>query len=123
MTVETNPPWEVQPYDGWASLEDARPPATDWTDAEEMSDEELLGYLQSAYEQCVDFAPALADDVVDIPRRYVQAQIMQARALWRSVTAGDDNGVGPADLTVTVFPMDWTVKNLLRPRQGRPVLG
>lgn len=120
MTVETNPPWEVQPYDGWASLEDAR---AQWNDADEMEDDELLPWLQSAYEQCVAFAPALADDVVDIPARYVKAQIMQAQALWRSLSSGDDDSVGPDGLTVTVFPMDWTVKALLRPKRGRPVVG
>ncbi len=121
MTVtDVTPSWEVQPYDGWASLEDAR---AQWEDAVTMDDAELLSYLQSAYEQCVEFAPALAADVVDIPRRYVQAQVMQARAIWRSLSAGDDNGIGPDGLTVTVFPMDWTVKALLRPKRGRPVVG
>lgn len=121
MTVtDVTPSWEVQPYDGWASLEDAR---TAWIDAETMDDAELLGYLQAAYEQCVAFAPALADDVDEVPARYIRAQVQQARALWRSLSAGDDNGLGPDGLTVTVFPMDWTVKALLRPRRGRPVIG
>lgn len=120
MTVETNPPWEVQPYEGWASLEDAR---EQWPDAETMTDAELTQYLATAYEQCAAFAPALADGATTIPARYVQAQIMQARAVWRSVVAGDDNGVGPTDLTVTTFPMDWTVRGLLRPRRGVPAVG
>ena len=116
----TATPWEVEPYDGWASPADARDV---WPDAVEMDDTELEGYLQSAYEQCRAFATPLADGQTTIPRRVVDAQIMQARAIWRAVTAGDDNGIGPDGLTVTTFPMDRTVKNLLRPTPGRPVVG
>jgi hypothetical protein len=112
--------WEVQPYDGWASLDDAR---EQWADAVDMEDDELTQYLASAYEQCVEFAPALAEGQTTIPQRYVQAQIMQARAIWRSITAGDDDGIGPEGFTVTVYPMDWTVKNLLRPKRAVPRVG
>ncbi|MBD8077693.1 hypothetical protein [Cellulosimicrobium arenosum] len=109
--------WEVQPYDGWASLEDAR---SQWSDAQAMPDDELTGYLQTAYEQCVEFAPAVVGTV--IPARLVQAQVMQARAVWRSLTSGDQDTQGPDGYTVTVFPMDWTVKALLRPERGVPVV-
>lgn len=109
----TATPWEVQPYDGWASLEAAR---AQWADAQTMEDDELTGYLQTAYEQCVAFIEPVEGTL--IPARYVQAQIMQARAVWRSIESGDDNQVGPDGLTVTVFPMDWTVKSLLRPQYG-----
>lgn len=118
--TEPSTEWEVQPYDGWASPEAAR---EQWADAENMTDPELTGYLASAYEQCVEFAPELADGQTVIPRRLVQAQIMQARAIWRSIQAGDDNGIGPDGFSVTVYPMDWTVKNLLRPKRAVPRVG
>lgn len=51
-----------------------------------------------------------------VPDRLVLAQVMQARALYRSALAGSGDGIGADGLSVTVFPMDWTVKNLLRPR-------
>ena len=112
--------WEVQPYDGWASLEDAR---ADWADAEQMSDEELTRYLAAAYEQCAAYAPDLDVDQTVIPSRLVQAQVMQARAIWRALSAGDGDQLGPDGFRVTVYPMDWTVKNLLRPRRGLPRVG
>lgn len=112
--------WEVQPYDGWASLADAR---AEWADAVTMDDPELERYLQAAYEQCVEFAPELDDGQTLIPARLVQAQVMQARAIWRAVKAGDGDQIGPDGLTVTVYPMDWTVKNLLRPRRAVPRVG
>jgi hypothetical protein len=116
----TSTPWEVQPYDGWASLEAAR---EQWADAATMDDDELTQYLAAAYDQCAAYAPALAAGVNVVPASWVQAQITQARAIWRSIEAGDNNGLGPTDLTVTVFPMDWTVKKLLRPNRGKPVVG
>jgi hypothetical protein len=112
--------WEVQPYDGWASLEDAR---AQWADAVDMDNDELTQYLASAYEQCVEFAPELAEGQTTIPQRLVQAQVMQARAIWRSLSAGDNNQLGPGEFAVTVYPMDWTVKNLLRPKRAVPRVG
>ncbi|MBX9243416.1 hypothetical protein ICW40_01170 [Actinotalea ferrariae] len=85
----------------------------------------LASYLQAAYEQCVAFLPAgtwPVDGVTTIPERWKLAQIMQARALYRSGLAGDGNQIGVDGLQVTVFPMDWTVKNLLRPRRVGRVL-
>lgn len=116
----TTTPWEIQPYDGWVSLEDAR---EQWADSDRMDDDELTGYLQAAYEQCVAYAPELADGQTAIPARLAKAQLMQARAIWRSITSGDDNALGPDGMTVTVFPMDWTVKALLRPKRGVPNVG
>lgn len=85
----------------------------------EYGDLELL--LISARQQCERFAPALAEGQ-DVPERYRQAQALQARALWRSQKAGSGNTIGGDEYGVTVFPMDWTVKALLRP-PGKPVVG
>ena len=72
--------------------------------------------------QCERFAPALAE-AAPVPATYLAAQIMQARALVRAGIVGDNDRAGGYEETVTVFPMDWTVKNLLRPRRGRPYFG
>jgi len=79
----------------------------------------LASYLQAAYEQCVEYLPPVdLNPYPDpIPARFVQAQIMQARALFRSNVAGSGDTLGGDGLTVTVYPMDWTVKNLLRPKR------
>ena len=111
----------------------------DWADAP-VDEDVLARYMGAAHEQCVDFLPHITASVTDpvtgevtdtfepvipapIPGRFVLAQIMQARALYRSMLAGSGDGIG-ADglLSVTVFPMDWTVKNLLRPRTVGRVL-
>lgn len=48
---------------------------------------------------------------------------MQARALYRAGVAGSGENIGEDGFTVTVHPMDWTVKALLRPPSGIPVVG
>lgn len=100
-----------------------------WPDAAEMDVEDLGTVLQAAYEQCLAFLPHKRVDGVlvpnvptPVPSRFRLAQIMQARAVWRSLKArsGDDMGMG--EMSVTVFPMDWTVKNLLRPKKLARIL-
>lgn len=107
-------------------------PATDldeWADA--PLDEDILArYLTAGHEQCEAYLPHIIDAdtglgtpvVPDpVPARLVLAQIMQARALYRAALAGSGDQIGPDGLTVTVWPMDRTVKALLRPRRGTRV--
>ena len=84
-----------------------------WPGAADYSADDLPFPLAVARIQCERFAPALAEDA-PVPVNYVAAQIMQARALVRAGIVGDNDRTGGYEETVTVFPMDWTVKNLLR---------
>ena len=93
-----------------------------WADAPQDATV-LASYLQAAYEQCVAYLPPeLFPESGTIPQRWIQAQIMQARALHRSTVTGSGDQMGGDGYTVTVFPMDWTVKNLLRPKRIGRVL-
>jgi len=100
---------------------------------------ELAMLLTSARIQCEEYAPDVAyvagvrgatvvldeADVMTtavVPESWRQAQALQARALWRSGAAGSGDQIGGDGLAVTVFPLDWTVKRLLRPQRGLPVL-
>lgn len=107
---------------GWV---DTATDLDDWADRPDDPDT-LAMYLLAAYEQCLAFLPYSTDLETGvrttvlpeiIPDRYVLAQVMQARALYRSALAGSGDAIGADGMQVTVFPMDWTVKNLLRPRQ------
>jgi len=111
VTLESVPV-VVQADDGWQSLESAR---AVWKEAP-VDDGYLYQLLEVARIQCVEFAPAF---VGRAPSNYAQAQLLQARALWASgnVSQGDQSGDN-SGLSVTVFPMDWTVKNLLRPSRA-----
>lgn len=105
---------------GWVWTEDVR---AQWADAP-LDDQDLADLLSAAYEQCAAFAPVLtAEQIASPPANYKLAQVMQARALYRSLKAGSGDTMGDDGMTVTVFPMDWTVKNLLRPKRGLPRVG
>jgi hypothetical protein len=47
---------------------------------------------------------------------------MQARAIWNATKTGPADSLGADGLTVTVFPLDWNIKALLRPKRGCPVI-
>lgn len=88
-----------------------------WPQAADEATETVTALLASSREQCEAYAPALADDV-RIPNSWIHAQVLQARALYRAGMAGSNDQIGLDGQSVTVFPMDWTVKSLLRPKRG-----
>lgn len=94
-----------------------------WAAGVDYPEEDGLGFvLNVARTQCAEFAPTLGPDD-PIPDHYVAAQVMQARALVQAGIVGPGDQAGGYGDAVTVFPMDWAVKNLLRPRRGRPYFG
>ena len=103
----------VQAIDGWLDLEQAR---SQWPDAP-LDDVLLYQILESAREQCEDYAPALAVDALP-PLNYLQAQLMQSRALHQSVIANKNDNVGIEGFAVRVFPLDFTIRALLRPKKA-----
>lgn len=108
-------PWKfvVQEIDGWLSLEQAR---AQWADAP-LEDLFLFQLLDTAKAQCVEYAPALALGAV-VPARYVQAQLTQARALYQSTIANQNDNVGIEGFAVRVFPLDFTIRAMLRPKKA-----
>lgn len=105
----------------WSTLDDAR---YLWADAP-LDPIVLQELLNAANAQCAAYAPALVDangNPVPPPINYKHAEIRQARALWAVISGNADNQVGPDGMTVPVFPLDWHVKQLLRPRRGVPKL-
>lgn len=101
----------------WLTLEEVRDA---WIDAP-LDDSDLTRLLEAAQAECEAFMPAQAEDFVP-ESRHEQALLLQARALWRSIKAGTGDAIGPDGFQVVVFPLDWTVKQLLRPKPGRPVI-
>lgn len=90
-------------------------------------------YLEVATVSCLAYAPALdpedtepldpqdeeSDLVQSIPAHYFLAIVTQARNLKNAgvapVQGGDFDGSGYG---VTVYPLDWSVKQMLRPERG-----
>lgn len=85
--------------------------------------DELLTFpLSVAAIQCATFAPTLPVGA-PVPDHWVAAQVLQCRALVRAGIVGSGDQLGNYGETVTLFPMDWTVKNLIRPKRGKPYFG
>lgn len=108
-------PWKfiVQEIDGWLSLEQAR---AQWADAP-LDDVFLFQLLDTAKEQCLAYAPALLLGA-PVPARYLQAQLTQSRALYQSTIANQADNVGIEGFTVRVFPLDFTIRAMLRPKRA-----
>lgn len=107
--------------DGWITSSADPRLITLWPGSDDYEDD-LDFVLWCAKIQCERFAPALTEGQ-SAPENYVAAQCLQARALIRAGVVGDGDRTGMGPEQVAVFPMDWTVKNLLRPRRGRPGIG
>lgn len=82
-------------------------------------DEVLAVYLAGAHFQCVGYLGAEPETV---GANHKLAEIYQARALQRAGWVGTGNQAGGADFGVTVYPMDWNVKRLLRPELAKMVV-
>jgi hypothetical protein len=113
-TLQSEPfKFVVQQLDGWLSLEMAR---AQWADAP-LDDVFLAQILDAAKLQCIAYAPALLLGAV-VPVNYLHAQLMQARALYQSVIANQQDNVGVDGFQVRVFPLDFTIRALLRPKKA-----
>lgn len=111
-------PLVVHADDGWHTLPSAR---DEWRDAARIADRRLWVLLDIARTQVTDYAPALADGQLP-PIAYREAQLMQARNLWNASRVDPSGGEGEGSFALTPFPLDWTIKQLLRPKRARPVV-
>jgi hypothetical protein len=104
----------------WATLAITR---SQWIDSRTIDDDVLYEILQVAKTQVLDYAPALAAAAA-VPTHYRMAQISQARNIYNGSIVDATNGdIGSDTFTIRPFPLDWQIKQLLRPRRGVPVTG
>lgn len=111
-------PLVVHADDGWHTLPSAR---DEWSDARRIADRRLWVLLDIARTQVSDYAPQLLDGQLP-PIAYREAQLMQARNLWNASRVDPSGSEGGDSFAVTPFPLDWTIKQLLRPKRARPVV-
>lgn len=104
----------VEAVDGWHTIATAR---IAWRDApaDELHLHELLTV---AREQCLAFAPAREGTP---PASWRLAQLMHARNLWNADRTGPGGDAGIDGFGLTPHPLDWQIKQLLRPRRPKPV--
>lgn len=106
----------VEETDGWHSLATAR---AEWRDAPSL-DVQLHTVLEVAKAQCLAYGPEVVDAVgnaVPVPFTWRQAQLMQARNVWNSAkTDPSSGGIGGEDFVIRPYPMDQTIRYILRPK-------
>jgi len=96
-----------------------------WPDAP-VQNKELLGMLlDTAREQVLAFAPAPAPlpevgPAPGPPPRYVLAQLMQVRNLWNAGRVNGDGDTGGEGFTFRPYPLDNTIKAVIRPIDWKP---
>lgn len=70
-------------------------------------------YLGNARRACIEYAPEIAAGPI-VPD-YLLAQFMQARNTWEADRSGGTEALGTGEYAITRHPLDWQVKELLRP--------
>ena len=104
----------------WATLALAR---NQWVDARAIDDPILHDLLQLAQDQVIEYAPVLADDA-PVPLPYRLAQVAQAKNVYNGSLVDSGSGdIGNDTFQIRPFPLDWQIKQMLRPRRGTPVVG
>lgn len=99
----------------WLDISTAR---AEWWDAPD-DDTTLARLLEVAKTQVIAFAPTL-DDITRPTESYVLAQLMQARNLWNTGRIAPDSTAAVDGFVIQPHPLDWQIKQLLRPRNPRP---
>ena len=108
-----------------------------WLDSEVEADLDLLGvvwpdgptlepavlkvYLAVAKAACVAFAPALTEGQA-VPDEYRLAQAKQAPNVYNAAAAAPGGEMDGGSFGLVAHPLDWQVKQLLRPRSGVGVI-
>ena len=106
----------------WHDPESAR---DQWIDAP-LDDDVLDELLEVSMQQVIAYAPNLPEPAVgeelDVPASYRRAQLMQARNLWNAAKVDPASGGigGDESYVIRPFPLDWMIRQVLRPRKGVP---
>lgn len=103
--------------DGWHTLDSVREV---WADAPE-NDRWLYELLVVAKNDVIAYAPALAEDALP-PEHYRRAQQMHARDIWTAGDVSPAGDFGEGSFTAQPHPLDWMIKQILRPKNPRPVV-
>lgn len=99
----------------WLTADDEELP-TLWPDVP-MNDDTATLYLSAAKEACLAYAPALPEGAA-MPDGWRLAQALQARNTYNSSKAAPGGDFDGGGYGISAFPLDWQVKQLLRPRRA-----
>jgi hypothetical protein len=120
----------------WHTVESAR---DQWADAPEDEGEDadatLRGLLEDAKLAVRAFAPTESDgytidedgyivpgDPSLVPQNYRDAQLIKCRIIWSAEKQSPTGTFDGGDYDLSTYSLERTFKQLLRPKQGRPVI-
>ncbi|WP_419817005.1 hypothetical protein [Glaciibacter flavus] len=109
---------------GWYTVDEAREDADDFRD--QLTDAVLYRLLTIARNDVLAYAPALpvTTPATLPPAHYVASQLAQAVNVWNANRVDASNGSeGDGTFTIRPFPLDWAIKQTLRPKNPLPVIG
>lgn len=112
----------------------------DWYDVETLRDEWISAPLEDELiEQLLDVAKgdvmayaftsdrtayeeATEEEPFDVPERLRYAQKRQVENLWNAGRVDPNGSIGPdgQTFTMTPHPLDWHIKQIIRPRRAVP---
>ncbi len=119
------PEQELPGYGAAVPWHDLKSIRADWVDSEDIADSLLNDLLIVARQSVEEFAPALSAEMVEsnlCPVNYRLAHLMQTRNLWNSVQVDGGGAVGEElGYGYRPMPLDWIVKQVLRPKRSVPV--
>jgi hypothetical protein len=108
---------------GWVADVDLLIESEDW--AGNISREQLVECLTAAYEAGQAFVPLLdggarwtPEYAGPVPVRFAMAQKLHARDLARASYTNAESQTGGDGFPITIFPMDFKIKALYRPRRA-----
>lgn len=81
----------------------------------------LTVYLEAAKAACIAYAPTIPEGG-PVPDAYRLAQAMQAANVYNAALAAPGGDLDGGSFGLVAHPLDWQVKQLLRPQTGVGVI-
>lgn len=99
----------------WHDEETAR---DEWVSAP-PNDDVLAQLLEVSKQQVIAYAPKLPDPEV-VPVNYRYGQLEQAKNLYNAGAVDSSGGMGEGEFVMRPHPLDWIIKQILRPKRAVP---
>lgn len=88
-----------------------------------VNDELLDTILEIAAQQVIEYGPLTLEATDPVPANYRHAQLMQAKNIWSAVIVDSGSGdQGDGTFRIAPFPLDWMVRQIIRPKRAVPAV-
>lgn len=107
--------------------------ADEWANAVVIADDAIFTeLLEVARDQVMAYAPksqraayaaATEEAPYDVPLNLRRAQLRHAENMWNAASVDSAGDLGEGTFRSSPHPLDWHIKQLIRPRQAVPRVG